>query len=188
MVFKKDESIAMKKMLCNCKNCVDFKFDSCVSEDVSYQNHNGSTMAELPSECMMEEDLHIDSVSSEATDEIQSFIFEILNPGDFAAIYSASISTEVYHLIKINEKGIADGMIADANGHFILPRRKFFKVSYLQKMKEGKRGTEYKLTPGNILVRPEEILVPQVDLSHLNGEMYLLSHDERITVLNQFCA
>ena len=75
-----------------------------------------------------------------------------------------------------------------SNFHFILPRRKFFKVQYLQRMKETRKGVDYKLVEGEILIHPVEIMVPFVELTELPGDFFFLRHDECISILEQFRA
>ena len=58
--------------------------------------------------------------------------------GSFAAIYSSVKSLEIFYVVKITEKTVADDDISDVYGHLIQKGVTFLKGQYLEKTKESK--------------------------------------------------
>ena len=70
-------------------------------------------------------------------------VFEILEPGTFIGMRSPHNAIEPFFLGEVIDKGIAEDNFRDDGGHMIMTGRKYARVSYLQKSKEGKKKVTY---------------------------------------------
>ena len=109
----------------------------------------------------------------------------VLKVVQFVALFSSSVTSEPFYIVKVFMKDVADADLKDKNDHVVLKGEKYFAGKYLQRMKETRRGYDYKLVGGIIYFRAEEILCTYVDVE-CTGEYFFLNKAEYNSVLRQF--
>lgn len=124
IAFHPDGTYQIKKALCSCNSCLVGKFNTCTEESISPEIEGEELLEDL------DEQLPEDA-------EPQSFTFTEENT--IAAIYSASSSFELFYLIRINKKCVAEESKSDVFGHIVQGGDRYFEGFYLEKDKETQK-------------------------------------------------
>ena len=96
-------------------------------------------------------DVAADTLFNCSDDEIikNDVLFDIITPGTFVDLRTPSERLEMFYIVKVTSKNIADGTMTDNYGHCVLHRERFIEGVYLQKDMETKKHVKY-----NILSKP----------------------------------
>ena len=98
------------------------------------------------------------------TDDVESEMFTFIESNSFVALYSASISLELFYILKVTEKDVAEDDIIDIYGHIIQKGSNYIKGFYLEKIDEKKGKFYYKQLKKTVYVYPHEVFCPFVAL------------------------
>ena len=97
----------IKRYLCNCNSCVMGLFNTCERDVVE------EVVKDIAKEVQDEVD-YLDE-----TDNTESEMFAFIEEDSFIGVYSSSKSLELFYILKVIEKAIAEDDIIDIYGHLI---------------------------------------------------------------------
>ena len=135
----------ISRHLCHCKFCMVGEFKMCL-KDIDYDTLEDETD-------MLDE-----------TDDVESEMFTFIESNSFVALYSASNSLELFYILKVTEKDVAEDDIIDIYGHIIQEGSNYIKGFYLEKIDEKKGKFYYKQLKKTVYVYPHEVFCPFVAL------------------------
>ena len=148
----------MKRHLCNCSSCLIGSFNRC---------EDGDNLNQDPS---------IDEIIDEEFIETNdSDMHTYVEPNSFIAVYSSSKSLELFYIIHVIEKLIAEDDMIDLYGHIIPNGEHYLKGHYLEKVDQKKDKITYKKHKKVVFIHPYEIFCPVVQMNP--EELYLPIED-----------
>ena len=88
---------------------------------------------------------------------------------------------ELFSIVKLMKKGVANGDIVDEYGHTIKSGQKYFKGRYMENIEEKKCFTRYKVLEDKVLyIRPKELHTAFVDI---NPSTLVMPKQEYVSLL-----
>ena len=155
-IFEKGKNLLLKKYLCDCNHCLNFKFEYCEESE-----NEGN------SEVITDDDLFADE-DEELNKEEQ--IFDFAEVPSYVTLFTV-VNTEPLYFLKNKEKGGSDGTITDTWGHVVLPGTRYFKGNYLKPVcSRNMSFKKFDILPLDVVITPEESFDTYVDI---NGKMLL---------------
>ena len=154
----------IKHHLCNCEYCFLGQFSKCTIDKVSHE-------IELIDEIM----------SLDETDNIPNDMHLFIEEGSYVGVYSSGKSLELFYVIKIIEKCVAEDDISDIYGHIMQSGATYFKGYYLEKIDSSRRDIlPYKQHKKIVYIYLAEIFYPAIAMSSqltLSIEDYIFISD-----------
>jgi hypothetical protein len=138
-----DGRIEIKRDMCACDNCLVGNFSQCIDD----REHEKADE---------EEDNLLTNLDEEVEDE-----FLYIEEQTFAAIQS-STHFELFYIVKINKRCVAEHSKTDLGGHIIQEGELYFEGKYLEKTKETKTKVFYKEVNNVVFFHAREIFFPDV--------------------------
>ena len=144
MALFPDGTWKISRQICICYCCKQGQFDECVGELGDHAADDGLVNDKLD---LLDEPL-----------DPEMFIFII--EGSYVALYSAPKSLELFYLLKVVRKTVADNDKIDIYGHTIRNGSEYTRLEgyYLEKSKETKGKVFYKQLNKLVYIYPGEIL------------------------------
>ena len=116
-----DGTYQEKVILCDCSACIIGNFDLCCRENLSYEFDGKDQLYDL----------------DEPGEEPQTYTFT--EEDTYVAIYSSRQSFELFYIVHINKKCVAEESKSDIFGHVVKKGDGYFEAYYLEKTKEKKK-------------------------------------------------
>ena len=168
-----DGTIQVKENLCSCKDCIEGKFTNCKIEKGvligEEQMEDGDNEVNDDEGNTPDEDCDNDNEDFEVNDLIrrEESIFSCIIEGSYVAVYSDTNANEIFYVCKVNELKIADEDMIDEFEHSVSKGSRYLSCNYLEKIDENHRKREvmYKLIKGTVVVHPNQVFHPSVELS-----------------------
>ena len=126
ILFFPNSQIQVKHHLCNCKNCSSGLLNDCMFETIN---------------SVLDEEL----LSLDETDDLATEMYTLITESLCVAVYSDQNSLELFYLIKVENKCVADEDMSDVYGHLIQKGSEFCSGYYLEKIREKGEYIYYKL-------------------------------------------
>ena len=139
--------ISMKRHLCNCENCALDKFDECTVHTSISDNINVQELIEL-----------------DESDDMDPELFTFIEKDNYVAVYSQENSLELFYVIKVFDKCIADEDTTDIYSHVIQKGAQYCNGYYLEKISEKKQYIYYKQLKKAVYFYPNEVFSPWVPI------------------------
>ena len=127
-----------------------------------YLTHERDVVEEAVKEMAKEVQDEVDYLDE--TDNTESEMFTFIEEDSFIGVYSSSKSLELFYILKVIEKAIAEDDIIDIYGHLIQKGAQYIKGFYLEKVDERKNNVFYKQLNKTVYVYPAEIFCPAVPI------------------------
>ena len=136
-----------KEYLCDCQECINFNFHSCLKEVGDVENMNETQESEHYDDCLMVDE-----------NEKGLKIFDFTDVPSFVAVVTFSLSEPIY-IIKVTEKGKVTEKMSDNYGHNIMEGELYFRGNYLQLVRSKKiSNKQFKIIEKDVIISPEEVL------------------------------
>ena len=154
-----NEEWQIKRHLCNCKFCVVGEFRMCQKD-----GEEGIIEGETDYLSLLDE-----------TDAIESDMFTFIETDSYVALCSTPDSLELFYILKVNEKDVANDDKIDIYGHVIQKGAHYIKGFYLEKLDEKKGKIFYKQHTKIVYVYPAEVFCPSVAIHEIG--LYLTASE-----------
>ena len=98
-------------------------------------------------------------------------MFTLVEEGSFVALYSSSNSLELFIILKVSGKKVAEDDISDIYGHCIRKGTPYIEGKYLEKIEKknaNKNKIYYKELSKTVYIHPGEIFFPAVLVNEID--------------------
>ena len=179
IAYHPNGTILTKTNICSCANCLVGKFMSCNDEKGSVAVLGSKDSDDSESDSGTESESSDNESDSDKFDEEvgeirMDNVLDILSADSIIALFSHSISMELFYLCKVLKFGVAEEDMTDGN-HKVSKGQSFILCNYYERIDEKRLKVFYKLLKDEVPVYPTQVMCQLVvmndDLS-LNIEEY----------------
>ena len=149
--------------MCFCNSCLTGAYINCFFEPGVQVCSRLFSIIDSDSESESDDEIQNDNAEEEHEEQQlrDSCILELLECGQFIALYSPPSASELFYLRKVLVYGVASGTCQDIYQHTI---PKGIKCQYLEKKSEKKNKIFYRLLPNKVFILPPQVMSPLVPI------------------------
>ena len=160
--FPNSATVFTGEYLCNCEECLQLHFSSCLKElkEVDMDETEGEENLTINTELGSENDCHIDEDIDQAVR-----IFEFTDILSYVAVITFSLMEPVY-IIEVKEKGRATEPLSYIYGHNIAMWQLYLQGNYFKMLRSKNISTKrFQIISCQVIIPPDQIFETFVEVA-----------------------
>lgn len=105
----------------------------------------------------------------QGNDQLAPMLYEVIEPDTYVGLRSPPSSLELFFVVKVLNKSIANEYIEDECGHGILPKEPYLTVLYLDYRSQTQHNVKFAMPKGNnstpVFIHLSEVFATNIEIS-----------------------
>ena len=155
MIIFSTTGIQVRRHLYNCPSCCLGNFDQCKLN--AHDTHNVDSQLT---------DIDEELIALDETDDLKHERFTRFDKDSYVAVYSPENALELFYIVKVEKKCIANDEVFDIYNHIIPKGEEYCSGKYLEKVIQKGDYVQYKKLKKTVYIHPNEVFAPSVPINN----------------------